>query len=175
MELCKRGLRMRKSYRPPSPRRGSLGPGGPCSDMNFRFSRLFRSAGLIQTLDCPAEPISQGRFQFLARPTAVKGIDGLALLIQRDVAARNISATQVLGHQLVKNALAARPRRLGGIRIQTGRRVLEDKLWTPGRKVGITVTTFLDEFEFRFEDRQKIAFIVAHEWTPTPPQNGSAA
>jgi len=134
--------------------------------MNFRFPGLFRSPGPIQMLNCRSEPFSQRRFQFLASPTAIKRIDGFALFIQGDVAAGYISATQVRGHKLVKNALTARPRRLSGIRIQAGGRVLEDELRPPSGEVRIAITAFLDEFEFRSEHCKKIAFIVAHTRVP---------
>ncbi len=161
---------MRKSCRSPSHLQGSVGPGGPCSDMNFRLRGLFRSVGLIQTLDCRAEPFSQGRFQFLTSPTTIKRIYGFALIIQGYVAAGDISATQARRHKLVEDALTARPGRLSRIRIQAGWRVLEDELRAPSRKVGITVTAFLDEFELGFEHCEKIAFIFPHRRVPTRSQ-----
>lgn len=88
--------------------------------MNFGLAGLIEMDSLLvfKPLNRFAEPLPEGCFQFVAGPKAIKEINGFALFIQRNVAARNFVVLMSGWDHLHQDAIAARFRWLSRIKIQ---------------------------------------------------------
>lgn len=110
-----------------------------CSSLRFEPGNFF------------PQPLRNGLLELFLRAAPVKRIKRVAPFIQWNEAARNCFEFRAKRNQLHKHAVQAWLRRLAGIEIQAGGRVLKDELRAPLGACRMPVAAVLNEFQLGLE------------------------
>lgn len=94
------------------------------------------------------EPGAQGDLQFFFRAPFIKRIYGFAAAGERNVAAGETSLAAILRDELHQQAFGAGLRMIRIVEIETGGRILENKIRTPRKTLRFPVPAGIDEGEF---------------------------
>jgi hypothetical protein len=110
-------------------------PANPCLYVNFKRNFIVLASCFLffQSLDGAPEPLPECRLQFPLRSRPVERVDRSSTVIQRNIAARNISIAGIFRCQLREQAIAGGLGGLRWIKIQAARRVLEYELVSRSR------------------------------------------
>ena len=150
-------------------------PANPCLYVNFKRNFIVLASCFLffQSLNSAPEPLPECRFQLPLRSRPVERVDRSSTVIQRNIAARNISIAGIFRCQLREQAIAARFGRLRWIKIQAARRVLEYELRPPRRSRGVAISAFFQKIQFSLQHGQQITPVVGH-WKLPPRKHGCA-
>ena len=148
----------------------SIGHCGTSSKAAFSSSQVSSSRGLLgcsgqlrlDSADLSSQPAFQSVFQFNLRAAAVKVVDGLTLLRQRNKTAQRILVPLLLGNELLSQHSLHECGLSGSAKLrQLGES--SNAFRAPRSSRRATVPTVLQELELEIQELQHLALILCHE------------
>src|SRR6516164_4957042 len=138
----------------------------PLSDLLLfllRFLLFFLGASRLDPRNRSLQPVLHVLAKLFFR---LRCGDRISVLIQGDVMARNIFVAELLGNEVIQQALMASVRTRRIPVVGTRQRVLEDRSGPPRRAIPTSIATLFNEIQFIAQNLKCISLIFRHNCLP---------